>query len=53
MIVGRLLGALAIALVAAAASGCASATAPSPSATRPVGVLPEPGQIFTETPQGA
>lgn len=52
MIVGRLLGLLLAALVAVAATGCATATAPSSSATRPVGVLPDPGQIFNDTPQG-
>lgn len=52
MIVGRLLGLLLAALVAAVATGCATSTGPSPSSTRPVGVMPDPGQIFNDTPQG-
>jgi hypothetical protein len=52
MIVGRCLGLLLAALVAIVATGCATSTAPPSSSTRPVGVLPDPGHIFNDTPQG-
>ena len=52
MIVGRCLGLLLAALLAVLATGCATSTAPTSSTTRPVGVMPDPGQIFNDTPQG-